>query len=735
LSNYYTSAIFATIESRNNSNFNKPIQFSRKIKEENISLFRQELVQTLDINLIDINSLHTFTNIFNNLTDKYFPLQKVSRRKTPLQPWITKGILNSIKTKDKLHKKFKTTNNEVNETLYKKYRNKLECVKRLAKKNYYTSEIKKFKDNPKKLWGTIKSIINKQNSITHFPTSFTLNENNKITNPKIIANEFNKYFSTIGSSLSNKLPSPDRSFESFMGNPTLSSIYLYDTNANEIEEIIRKLKSNSLCSTDLKVVLLKLMSPEIKQFLSLAINKIFIAGIFPDFLKAATVTPIYKTGDNALFSNYRPISVLPVLSKILERAIYNRMTSFINKYNILSNKQFGFRKNSSTNHALIHYHNNITHLLDNSQFVLSVFIDLKKAFDTVNHDILLNKLYYYGIRGPCYNLLQSYLQNRTQKVKFLSNNQQVISDSNYVTCGVPQGSILGPLLFLLYINDLPSISNKLEFILFADDTTITISHKSLYNLQEIANHGLKMLHNWLISNKLTINILKTNYIIFSPKNKIIPFTPLIFINNQQINNVTHIKFLGIFIDEKLSWHHHISHLTNKLARNIAILYKLQNNVTHEIMTMMYYSFIYSHLTYGITLWGNTYKTKLDPLLLLQKRAIRVISGSSYLAHTSPLFKLHKILKLDDIATFETLKFVYKYKFNLQPSTFSNYFTFSNNARNPYIIIPKHQTNYRSFSIQVQGAKVYNKFFNLHRHYFETINSFKRYFFNYILNSY
>ncbi len=725
------SPIFGTIESKCNPS-TQSMHYYRQINDININKFKQEISSTLSLIPNDINSLKSFNNIFNNFTDTCFPIRKLSKRKTLIQPWITKGILNSIKTKDKLHKDSKQG---INILYYKTYRNRLEHVKRAAKKLYFSSEIDKYKACPKKMWQTIKSIINKDTKSSTFPEHFVTN-NLEITDTTVIANEFNEYFSSIGSTLNEQIPPSTHHHLSFMKPSILSSIYLHDTNEDEIIKIIKSLKTNSLFSDDIKVTILKAISSEVGQFISQAINTIFSSDSFPDFLKIATVTPIYKSGDNTHYCNYRPISVLPILSKIVERCLFDRMLSFINKNNIYSNEQFGFRKASSTSYALVDYHNHITQLLDNSEFVISIFIDLKKAFDTVNHSILLNKLYHYGMRGPCFTLLNSYLSQRYQRVKIsCKNSQSTFSNFLPINCGVPQGSILGPLLFLLYINDMPNLSPSLNFILFADDTTITVSHKHLSNLQLLCNNGLEKLNNWLISNKLTINVSKTKYMLFTPKNKLIPFHPILFINNIELEQVNHIKFLGVFFDNKLSWEYHVTYLANKVAKNISILYKLRNNVPPSTMITMYYSFIYSLLSYGILLWGNSYKANTHKLLILQKRAVRIISDSTFLAHTDVLFKNKKILKLHDIVSLETLKFVYKSKLNLLPSNFDNYFNFNEEFRYSRIQIPRHRTNYRAFSIQIQGAKTYNSFNNSSRLNFTSIKTLKKYFLTSTLDSY
>ena len=637
---------------------------------------------------------------------------------------MTAALLQSINTKNKLYHKYKKTHNITIEAQYKAYKNRLEHLKRIAKKQYYTSQLNKYKDDPKQTWNIINSLINRKSTKSSLPEEFFIN-NESVSDPKTIANSFNKYFATVGSCLNNQLPSSNNNYMDFMKPSVTSSIFLAPTTGNEIQKIIKKLKLNSLTSLDIKVRIFKEVGEEISEFLSLTINGIFNTCIFPDSLKLAHVTPIFKSGEKKIFSNYRPISVLPVLSKIVEKCLYSRLINFLNKYNIITDYQFGFRKNYSTNLALIHYVNNLTKQLHSNNNAISVFIDLSKAFDTINHNILIQKLYHYGIRGNCLKLIKNYLTNRKQILKLSIPNIPInFSDVNNITCGVPQGSILGPLLFIIYINDLPNINTNSNFILYADDTTITEHHADLSILESNLNLTLASLYDWLISNRLTINIIKTNFMLFRVKNKTYSFSPKLYINSVAINEVFETKFLGLVIDNKLSWKPHLNMLTTKLSKNMSALYKLRGIVNHNTMRNMYYSFIYPLLIYGIAIWGHNYNSNLHKLNILQKRAVRLVNNQSYRAHTSVLFKHSGILRLNDVCTLETLKFVYKHKLKLLPVLYDNYFTYiySTTRQCSLMKIPFARTNYRLFSIQIQGAKSFNQFFLHNQLSFDSIKS-------------
>ena len=273
------------------------------------------------------------------------------------------------------------------------------------------------------------------------------------------------------------------------------------------------------------------------------INKSIHQGIFPDDLKIAKVFPVYKSGDKSNISNYRPISVLSFFSKVFEKIVYNHVIDFINTNNLLTKQQFGFRKHHSTNHAVITLIDQISVALDCGKAVVGRYIDLKKAFDTVNHRILIEKMQRYGIRGHILDWFKNYLNNRKQFTHINHTN----SDLNSISCGVPQGSILGPLLFILYINDISNISHLMHTILFADDASILIKSDTKSTAIISMNRKLKKLSIWLTANKLSLNISKTHYMVFDRgKEKTDQYS--LFLNNILIDRVKYTKFLEVIID-------------------------------------------------------------------------------------------------------------------------------------------------------------------------------------------
>ena len=334
-------------------------------------------------------------------------------------------------------------------------------------------------------------------------------------------------------------------------------------------------------------------------------------------LKVAKVLPIFKKGSNTIPKNFRPIPILPALSKIFEKILSTKLLSFFTQNSFLQSTPYGFRKKHNTTQAVLDV---ITHIYDNiySNNHSSVLtLDLKKTFDTVNHNILLHKLEHYGIRGLGNKLLGSYLSNRIQAVGVNGK----MSSFKPITCGVPQGSILGPLLFLIYINDLPNaLSNQPR--LYADDTCLLISNPNIEDLNVKSKTELHKSKIWMDLNKLSLNINETYSLLINPIVHHSSSDAIAFFNIQHVNV---IKYLGIEIDSQLYFKSHIDNVQSKIAKGVEILFKLNKILPSNALLMLYYALVHPHLTYGILIWGSTYKSYLNTLQLSQNKAMRAIT--------------------------------------------------------------------------------------------------------------
>ena len=323
------------------------------------------------------------------------------------------------------------------------------------------------------------------------------------------------------------------------------------------------------------------------------------------------------------------------------------MINYLDKHKLLANNQYGFRKNHSTFLALLYLYDKITSAVDERKDTAGLFLDLSKAFDTVNHSILLGKLEHYGIHGLALKWVKSYLCNRLQYVEF----NGISSSYKEILCGVPQVSVLGPLFFLIYINDICHLSNLYDLVLFADDTNLFFSHNDIQTLTHIINSEMLALSDWFKANKLSLNVKKSNYVIFKLRQRREEFDLNIEINGHKMIRTKEVTFLGVILDENLSWKSHISHIAGKISKSVGIIGRSSPCLTKLALKTLYCSLVYPYFQYCIIVWGSTYPTNLNRLILLQKRIVRIVNKKPFDAHTDPLFKDLKFLKFVDIYFF------------------------------------------------------------------------------------
>lgn len=619
-------------------------------------------------------------SIATNLPTKTVKFNKYKHKKTG---WITFGLLRSLHTRDNLYRRWKSKppSSQLYEALKKRFQNyaaEVDKLIRLAKLDFYQKEFNKFTGDIRKTWKTINTILNRNRRVNNFP-SYILKDNTKISNKQEIVDVLNDYFCNIGQQLADKIPNSSKSYSYYLKKriESVFSFSLVDTST--VEKMLKTFKPKTSKGMDgIPMKVLKYISELIVHPITLLINQSLMTNTFPTNLKIAKIMPLLKKPNVFTPDNFRPISLLPCISKIIEKCVFQQIFNYFEQNKLLYGSQYGYRKNHSTESACLELVDKLYKQLDDNQSPFCVFIDLSKAFDTINHKILLAKLRYYGLDPNAISWFDSYLSNRKQFVEVDGYR----SETKYIRTGVPQGSTLGPLLFIIYMNDINEASDVLRSILFADDTSLnsTLSIFPSADPREMSskiNIELMKVIDWLRANKLSLNAKKTKFMQFRFSQKNPNSLPKIKLKmgGTVIEKVETFNFLGLTISETLSWNDHIDKIRTKISKITGVMNRIKHQVSSKILLTIYNSLILSHLHYGILCWGFSG----HKLFKSQKKAIRVVCKEKYNAHTDNLFKKLKLLKIEDIFKQQCLKFYYKLRQNKLPHYFSTNFRFIQNA--------------------------------------------------------
>lgn len=613
-----------------------------------------------------------------------------------------------------------------NLTIFKNYTKRLKTIMKLSQKARNNFTINMARNKSKATWNIINN--NKVNKRPNTDIRQIIYEDKILTHPNDIVEAFNNYYVNQVISTNIKPFTDLQSIVKSVNWNKSNSIFMCPSTPEDILKIIKSLKNtNSTGYDEITTKVIKHVALIISPLLSHIINLCIDCGMFPENLKLSIINTLFKKQDREIINNYRPVALVPIFSKIFEKYIYAGLYTYLDKYNILIEEQLGFRKKKSINMAIYNLIKTVRSGREKKLPVYAMYMDLKKAFDYVDHDILIGKLEKYGIRGNVLNLIKSYLSNRSQQTQITKicletkTEQKYTSSPGLVKYGVPQGSVLGPLLFIIYINDLPqAIAHPM--ILYADDSTAIFVGEKEKQSGPVINLALKNIIKWLTSNNLIINLDKTNIMTF---NKNIKLTSKITYLNNDIHDISVTRFLGLYVDSDLNWKMHAESVRAKLNSYSYALYLLSKVVSQPAVIISYHAYVTSTLRYGIIFWGNC--TERETLFKAQKKCLRSVCHLKSTDSCKPHFLKLKILTFPCLYIFEMALFV-RNNFQL--------FEFNKRERHKNKInIPPHRTAGFTKGVCGMAPKIYN---HLPRIILESesVNIFKSKLFNFlILKSY
>lgn len=552
-----------------------------------------------------------------------------------IKRWITNGLITSIKCRDRMKKQLLKNYNPELDIEYKAYRNYLNRLICKRKNDYYRNEINKNKNNVKKVYDIIRDATN-ECSRKKSLICICNDSNEKFESEVEMANYCNDYFVNIGVKMNEQVPLP-REPCGFDIQMSRSSLFLKPLTEAEIISHISSLKNNSASGHDrVSVGIIKYSHAEILKPLLHIINLCFEVGCVPSQFKTSIVVPVHKSGSKADVGNYRPISLISNFAKIFEKSLKIRLVNHFKANNIISSHQYGFTEGLSTGDAMYRLVSEITSNLNLGKKCIGVFLDLAKAFDTVPHKKMLEVLSCCGLRGVVLQLMESYLRDRYQLLRL--NNS--FSNKQRIRVGIPQGTVIGPILFIVYINSLLMMDIGGMTLSYADDTAIIFSGKDWEETKLCAEVGLLRVKNWLETYNLTLNLSKTKYIAFSLTNAGRPNFTDLEMGEATISEAHQVKYLGIVVDEFLKWGPHIDYISGKMRRLIHKFYLLREFLTTGILVMVYKSLVESLIRYGIVVWGGLYSSTLYKLEILQKYLLKIIYRKRRTYPTELLFTVN-----------------------------------------------------------------------------------------------
>ena len=690
-------------------------------KKVNInSMFEEisELNLNFDFNQKNTNVLfEKYLSQLKSLESKYI-VRKTKRIKTKnCIPWLTSDIKLAMSERDFLKKQFNELKNLniIDDNLLITYKQKRNYVLKLIRKSkiQYYSTLFENTDN-RNIWENLNKFM---------PTK--RNEKYSKNHEIIDSEKLNIHFTRCAEDRLKSLPIDKLDDELKIDFKSNNQFSLPLVHNSLVEEKIDKLsanKSNGINSISIRF--LKIISKLVVPSLTNLINKSFKEGVFPNMFKIAKVIPIFKSGDKKDPNNYRPISIQPIIGKIIETIINDYLVSYLDENKLISDKQFGFRSKHSSIDALLSIQKSILKSIDEKKKVIVITLDLYKAFDSIDHKLLLLKLFTIGFDIIAIKWIYSYLTGRYQSV----NSNKKFSNTRPIKLGVFQGSVLGPILFSIFINDLSSLGCKGDLFFFADDCTLIIKAKNFKELENYAKHDLSLINNWLIKHRLLLNDQKSHYLLINLNHR--PFENLnIITENIKLNRVFKTKILGITFDDRMVFDIHINSLIKKLNQKIGIFSRLWHSLPEKTLILIFKSIFMPLIDYGLVVYGFTYFSHFNRLILLHKRALKIITFSPYDIPSDPLFRRTAIQPLYQLLIFMSSIYTYRSINSLASILAKDFFKFKDNKyrtrslEDNTISIPKHRLKCYENTIFVKGVKVFNSI-NMKIRFAKSLNSFR-----------
>ena len=620
------------------------------------------------------DALNVWYDMFQKVVDKHIP-KKCKRVKAAPAAWLTRGIKKLMSRRDYLHRKAVKSNSSSDWDEYKKCRNMVTKMIREEKQTYCKQSVSDNVGNSKKMWNALHNILPRKAS----PSPSSINVDGRVcTDKNDIADGFNEHFTGIAAKLvenngknsgnrvdlSNDVPNVD--CPNCLDLPSVSLDFV----SKEID-LMNEKKATGL--DDVSSKLLKLAKPAILNSLVYIMNLSLSTGVFPDLWKVAKIIPLHKGGDMSI-NNFRPIAILPVLSKIIERAVHKHLYDYLSEHRLINENQSGFRPFHSTETCLLDMVNQWTSSMNSGNMIGVAFIDLRKAFDTVSHKILLDKLNDLGASDTSIKWFRSYLSCRTQRVSFKNS----LSSSRNVTTGVPQGSILGPLFFLIFINSMSSVISYGKISMYADDTTLSVSGNDPQDISNKLTSDLESIMKWLNVNDLVLNTEKTNVMLIGTASRLRTVHENSFsvrVNGNQLERVKKAKCLGVIIDDQLKWHDQVNSIVQKVFCKLSLIRRLKRFLDFDILNIIYNAFVRPIFDYCNISWYGRFIQDTYKLDVVHKRCARVILGVNNLTPSDLMFNILGWERLQTRSEYFKALMMYKSLNGLAPEYLAKMFNY------------------------------------------------------------